>query len=367
MIKIYYLSRLSHPKPKSDGVGAILMYVVKDLKAAEEHYLKEDSSEEVKKLFKFLNSVEKVTKATASDTSEVVQLIRENNLVREHIPTQLLNERDIWMALLDKMPLMALIRNLGKMSSLGLLKEGLPGTKLVVNKLEDAESLKLARIHPFNVLVALNTYKQGVGEKGNLEWPVCREIVTALDRAFYSYFRLIRPTKRRHLLALDVSGSMQTTILGSPSITCAMGSAAMAMVTVKTEGLYEAVAFSDVLKPVYLKPAMRLEEVERALSKFNFGATDCALPMVWAEQQEKKFDVFIVYTDSETWFREIHPSEALKQYRKSSGIPDAKLIVVGMAANSFTIADPEDAGMIDIAGFDSAAPEAIRNFILGLI
>ena len=367
MIKIYYLSRLSHPKPKSDGVGAIIKYVVKDLKAAEEQYLKEDSSEEVKKLFKFLNSVEKVTKATASDTSEVVQLIKENNLVREHIPTHLLNECDIWMALLDKMPLMALIRNLGKMSSLGLLKEGLSGTKLVVEKLDDAESLKHARIHPFNVLVALNTYKQGTGEKGNLEWPVCNEIVAALDRAFYSCFKFIRMTRLRYLLALDVSGSMQTPILGSQSITCAMGSAAMAMVTLKTEAYFEVVAFTDVLKQVNLHQNMRLEEVERELSKFKFGATDCALPMVWAEQQEKKFDVFIVYTDSETWFREIHPSEALKQYRKSSGIPDAKLIVVGMAANNFTIADPEDAGMFDIAGFDSAAPEAMRNFVLGLI
>ena len=38
-----------------------------------------------------------------------------------------------------------------------------------------------------------------------------------------------------------------------------------------------------------------------------------------------------------------------------------------MAANEFTIADPEDAGMLDMAGFDSAAPEVIRNFALGEI
>lgn len=36
-----------------------------------------------------------------------------------------------------------------------------------------------------------------------------------------------------------------------------------------------------------------------------------------------------------------------------------------MASNSFTIADPNDPGMLDIVGFDSAAPEVISNFALG--
>ena len=46
------------------------------------------------------------------------------------------------------------------------------------------------------------------------------------------------------------------------------------------------------------------------------GGTDCALPMIYAKQKKLKIDVFIVYTDSETWFGKIHPTEALKNYRK---------------------------------------------------
>ena len=46
------------------------------------------------------------------------------------------------------------------------------------------------------------------------------------------------------------------------------------------------------------------------------GGTDCALPMVYAKNKHLDVDVFIVYTDSETWFGKIHPTEALKQYRK---------------------------------------------------
>jgi len=72
-------------------------------------------------------------------------------------------------------------------------------------------------------------------------------------------------------------------------------------------------------------------------------------------------DVFVVYTDSETWYGGIHPAQALVEYRQKMGI-DAKLIVVGMAANQFSIADPRDRGMLDVVGFDSAVPSVMADF-----
>lgn len=61
------------------------------------------------------------------------------------------------------------------------------------------------------------------------------------------------------------------------------------------------------------------------------------------------------------------PFEAMQSYRQKLNIPDAKLIVAGMTATDFTIADPEDPNMLDIVGFDSAVPELVSNFILGKI
>ena len=86
--------------------------------------------------------------------------------------------------------------------------------------------------------------------------------------------------------------------------------------------------------------------------------------MIHAKKRKLKVDVFIVYTDNETWAGKIHPSKALQNYRKAMDI-DARLIVCAMSSNKFTLADPNDAGMLDIAGFDSAAPEIIRTFALG--
>jgi 60 kDa SS-A/Ro ribonucleoprotein len=69
----------------------------------------------------------------------------------------------------------------------------------------------------------------------------------------------------------------------------------------------------------------------------------------------------VVYTDSETWFGQVHPAEALRRYRQQMGI-SAKLIVVGMVANGFSIADAKDGGMLDVVGFDTAAPQVMRDF-----
>ena len=96
------------------------------------------------------------------------------------------------------------------------------------------------------------------------------------------------------------------------------------------------------------------------------GGTDCAQPMLYAKERQLMVDVFIVYTDCETYAGAVHPCEALRQYREAMGI-NARLIIVAMTSNGFTLADPNDHGMLDIAGFDSAAPEIMRQFALGEI
>jgi 60 kDa SS-A/Ro ribonucleoprotein len=86
--------------------------------------------------------------------------------------------------------------------------------------------------------------------------------------------------------------------------------------------------------------------------------------MLWALDNGVKADAFIIYTDSETWYGNIHPVQALREYRQKTGIR-AKLIVVGMVSNQFTIADPNDAGMLDVVGFDTAVPQVMNDFIIG--
>lgn len=301
----------------------------------------------------------------AETAAEITRLIREYRLPRECVPTQWLTETGVWDALLEEMPMTALIRNLATMTRVGLVAPNSEGTRRVLAQLADGERLRRARVHPIAVLAALKTYAQGRGERGKHTWEPVSAVVDALDSAFYAAFGNLVPTGKRWVLGLDVSGSMSGSVIaGIPGLTPRVGSAALALVTAAVEENTWVMAFSNRLVPVNLTPRKRLDSVLKETDRLPFGGTDCALPMLWALEQKVEADVFVIYTDSETWYGKVHPAQALRAYRQKTGIP-ARLVVVGMVANQFSIADPEDGGMLDVVGFDTATPNLISDFASG--
>jgi 60 kDa SS-A/Ro ribonucleoprotein len=304
--------------------------------------------------------------ARAATAAEAAALIRAHGLPREAVPTALLNAPEVWRALLERMPVAALVRSLGKLSAVGVLAPLGEAVAPVVAALGDGERIRRARLHPLSLLLALRTYAQGHGDRGGLAWTPVPQVVDALDAAFYAAFRAVEPTGKRLLLALDVSGSMSWGQVAGTPLTPREASAALALVTASTERQVHILGFTAGgaagLTPLPLSPGMRLDDAVRAVSRLPFGGTDCALPMLHALERGLAVDAFVVLTDSETWAGSVHPVQALRQYRERTGIA-AKLAVVGLVSNGFTIADPGDAGMLDVVGFDSAAPALIADFI----
>ncbi|MCC6554664.1 MAG: TROVE domain-containing protein [Polyangiaceae bacterium] len=306
----------------------------------------------------------------ATNRKQVVALIREHRFTHEMLLTEWKNDPAVWEALLEDMPQTALVRNLGKMTAVGLLAPMSDASRKVARQLVDADRLVKARVHPIALLSALRVYEQGHGERARkrdnaLSWTPVREIVDALNEAFYLAFRAIEPTGKKHLLALDVSGSMTAgAIAGVPGLTPRVASAAMAMATARIEREYAVVGFTTGLTPLSISPRQRLDDVLKAVDNLPFGGTDCSLPMIWAKENRVEVDSFIVYTDNETWAGNVHPFQALKAYREAMGRP-ARLIVVGMTATGFSIADPSDPGRLDVVGFDAAAPRVMADFTRG--
>lgn len=353
--------RLAHIKTPDDSVGFVVKYLVKGLKHAKMTENQEITDSDKEKVKKFLEAVEKANSCT--DENVIIGLIDTFHLAREHVPTEMLNSPSVWQALIWKMPMTAMIRNLGKMSSLELLSEGTENEKKIVKKLTDREQLSSSKIHPFTILIAWNQYKKGHGDKGSLKWKVNHRVLKALDDAFHLSFSNVEPTGKRISLAIDVSGSMNCPVVGNASVTAREASAAMMMLTARVESDFEIVAFSRGLTKLNINSNDSLQSVISKCNQLYFSMTDCSLPITNAIEQSKSFDVFIIYTDSETYYGMTHPSEALVRYRQYMGVPDAKLVVVGMASNGFSIADPNDPFMMDVVGFDTAAPQAIENFI----
>lgn len=339
--------RLCHAKTDNALLNSVLRYAVKD----------EYDLECAPRII----GAAKVAKT--ADASVTCQLIKDERLPRECVQTQHLNSPAVWEALLEQMPITAMLRNLGKMSQVGLLGPLSQAAQTIASRITDVERLKKGRVHPIQLLMALKVYQQGRGEKGKLTWTPVPQVVDALDEAFYLAFQAVEPTNKRWLVGLDVSGSMGCgQIAGCAGLTPCMGAAAMAMVLLQTEPQCYVHGFADTFRDLGMSKRDRLDMAMQRAQMHNFGRTDCAVPMLHALKHRIPVDCFLVITDNETWAGSIHPSQALQQYRSAMGI-NAKCIVMGMTATDFTIADPRDPGMLDVVGFDAACPTVMADFV----
>ena len=340
--------RLAHVKPKTEGHNALFHWVTKD-----------KAHLDGAKLPQIITAFEELHKDAS--VKNAVAAIKDYGLTWEMLPTEVLKNQKVWEALMPNMGLTALIRNLGRMSANGLIGPLSDGEKLAVARLTDADALKAGRIHPITLLNAMKVYQQGKGDKGSMTWRVSQKVVDALNDAFYASFQHVQPSGENYLLGVDCSGSMfGARCMGLPNLTAAEAAAVMALATAKVESNYWIGGFNNTMSELKISPNMRLDQVLKVMREFRWGSTDCAQPMLYALKNKMNVDKFCVYTDNETWSGNIHPTQALKQYRGQYG--KGKLIVAGTSVTNFTIADPKDAGMLDIVGFDSAAPQLISQF-----
>ena len=313
---------------------------------------------------RFLKACIEIAKTGDTKNSKLALAIMQSNprLQREHIPTQLMSSPEIWGSLIEGMGLTALLRNLGKISSIGIMSQF---RQKICAMLTNKEELTKSRVHPIQVLISLKTYMAGKGDLGKLTWTTDSIVLDTLSTTFKMSFGNVERTGKRIMIALDVSGSMDCATAGAPSVTCREAATAMAMITLASEGEKDTqiYAFTTTFKDMNgrIRPNSTVQEAIRATNE-TFGGTDCALPMRHAKDHNIPVDCFIVYTDSETYAPTKHPQVELEEYRKKTGI-NAKLIVVGMVGNSLTIADPSDKNTLNLAGFDSSLPQLITMFL----
>lgn len=229
--------------------------------------------------------------AKGESTTPSAYVVKEYGLTREMLPTHWLNDVGIWEALLENMPVGALIRNLGKMTSIGVIKPLSTGLGHVLNKLGSESILKRARVHPIQLLTALATYRSGSGFRGSLTWNPVPQVTSALEDAFYKSFDNVESTGKRWLLGLDVSGSMSFSgHVGSLNLTPRELSGAMAMVTARSESQYHFMGFCDKFVPLDITANDSIQSVLGKISNLPFGRTDCSLPMVWALKNKVEVD-----------------------------------------------------------------------------
>ena len=327
--------------------------------------------------------VEGYTRAQrAGSAKEAARLVREYQLPREALPSEHLASPAVWEALLETMPMTAMIRNLATMTRVGLLTPGSPSVGLISERLSDGARIRKARVHPIALLVAARTYASGRGcarpqlldagdrhrrraRRGLLprvrERPADWQAAAARARRVgVDDLRLDRGHAGAH--AADASAAMALVTRGRSSDTSRWSASTPAAAAGCRSGTVPGARRRPHAAPAVCAAAAGRRGPPRlrpAVRRHRLCPADA-----YALERGRAVDTFVVYTDSETWAGDMHPAEALRRYRQSTGIA-ARLVVVGMVANRFTIADPNDAGMLDVVGFDTSTPQVIGGFSRG--
>jgi len=291
------LLRLSHPKAATPVHNALFQWAV-------DGELGHLATPEI--LSSDLRQVRayELAKRSASE-DELVQLIEENRLTAQMIPSQWLESALVWEALLPSLPYDALVRQLGKLTEVGLLRPQSPATALVVARLIDRKRIANSRIHPVALLDALDAYRR--------EPVAVASVIDALEEAFYMSIDNVEPIGQRIYLALDAGNS---------------AAAALALCFAKRE--------------------------PRCISRPSEFARESLRD---AGDRGIAVDAFVIGTADTRSL-----SDPLQRYRRSSGIA-AKLVVIAMDSEVCNATDPDDALQLGIAGFDASVPQVIANFL----
>lgn len=342
------LLRLAHAKPSTDGHDALFGYMTKGTVSD--------------KLPEILLAYEQVQ--AAKTEKEVIDLIGKHKLTWEFVPKEWTGSRDVWDALLPNLPMTALLRNLGRMSANGLLSANGDAARYVCAKLRQEDQLKRARVHPLSMLQTWNVYGGGKGVKGSLTWNPVQSVLAALEEAFIASYKLVEKLEKRVLWGQDVSASMQGNRIENMAMNCMEAGAVLATTFANSVGDdFMIYGFSSSLTELKINRRTSFKEAFNEIRKQNFGATNIGLLVETATKSKLPVDLFVVNTDNEV-NSGAHVHKLVEQYRQVMGI-DARMVVMGMTATPFTIADPDDQGMLDVVGLDSNAFNLIASFANG--
>jgi 60 kDa SS-A/Ro ribonucleoprotein len=310
---------------------------------------------------------------TVTTGKAAAALVTEYNLPWEALPDAVINTPEVWEALVPNMGMTALMRNLSRVARLPKGREAIE--RVMIQRLSDDEVVQKARLHPINILTAMRTYASGSSQIGygydarrGSNWTPNSRVVDVLDKAFYASFGYLEPTGKRHLIALDVSGSMGALV--KPGLSARDVSVAMAMSILASGDECDVIAFTasgrghfdSAMRVVDVSMRRRLDDNVKTISGLPFGGTDCALPALWAKAQGKDYDAIEIFTDNESWAGRVHPFQALRDYRQTVGHRVAQ-IVTALTATNYSVADPSDPDSLDVVGFDSALPNLISSFV----
>lgn len=368
-----------HIKPKDSEHSLMLYYLRQGSVNAAEKF---EDHDELAGQLDYYKVVEQIK--TTVDAEAAVELIQKHSLTLSSLPLSLTRHESVWCAVLKFMPLQQILDNLKTLNSLGFLK---PNNSVVVQLLghfQDTNLLEHSKLQPAAFLIIK---QKALSHWDNPRWPsnervakrrressprrkeqCCDEIPEALDKLFYaSYVNLPHLRGKRVLICVDVR-SVDGTAWRCASVTTRKSMCAIILSLLNAEGgdvkvvTWHGELPNRSMVDINVRKRMKIDQVDEVLSKTQKGAIDYARPIKWAEQNNNKFDSILVLSGIHTHVEKQRLLAALHKYRTRIN-PNLRYIACVPGKYNLSIADKNDARMLDVGGFDQKTAWMIASFI----
>jgi 60 kDa SS-A/Ro ribonucleoprotein len=264
---------------------------------------------------------------------DAVKLITYGKLPFETVTSQIgkfSKSEAVWTALLYNAPYTNLLRNLNTFDRHGVFNNQ-KNLDYVSDRLIDSVAIKKSMVYPFQFYIAYNNLNPGKLDG----------LRSVLEKALKLSLNNVAPLTEKVAIASDVSGSMDSNVLGDKSVLQCVD-----LVSLFTAVLYEkcvsvpiVIPFSDdVILPWMGENYNRLAFMEKVTLFHTVGGTSLSSPVEYLHRNRLSVDKIIAFTDNMEWVGSPF-MVAFDAYKKMIN-PKAKAVLVTLLPTASRPAPP---------------------------
>ena len=240
--------------------------------------------------------------------------------------------------------------------------------KMIAERLRDAESIKRAKVFPYQLMIAFQTASQ------NSKIP--REITDALQDAMEIAIENVPQIEGKVYVFPDVSGSMSMSATGyrkgsTSAVRCIDVAALVAAAILRKNPSAEVLPFENDVVNIKLNPRDSVMTNAEKLAKIGGGGTNCSAPLAKLNRERAKGDFVIYVSDNESWIdanrQYSSGTETMKQWNEfAARNKAAKLVCIDIQPYDHTQAK-ERSDILNIGGFSDNVFKLVSNFSKGTL
>jgi len=272
-------------------------------------------------------------------------------------------KKEHWKEIVRYMTWQATRINLNAMARHGVFEDPAMVT-MVADRLKNAEKISLARVFPYQLLVAYR----------NCDAAVPAEVKEALQEALDTAVANIPAYPGLTAVCVDCSGSMDSPVTGergrgatTTALCRDVAGLFAAAIWKKNPGSTVVLAFATHAVHVQLNPRDSVLTGTKQISEATKGGTDCSQPLLWLKNTGAAPDQIIYLSDNESWadFRVNRGTASMQLLRElQKRKPGLKVVAVDLQPNDNSQFAPEP-GILNVGGFSDRVFNVVNEFLRG--